>query len=59
VDENVMDELGPIDYVVAEFPADKANFSGEGMDELKKLAEGGVIRVLDLLFIKKDRKSVV
>jgi hypothetical protein len=27
-DEEV-DELGPVDYVVVEFPADKANFSGE------------------------------
>ena len=52
--DNVIDELGPIDYLVVEFPADKANFSGEGMDELKKLADGGLIRVLDLLFLKKD-----
>jgi hypothetical protein len=51
---DVIDELGPIDYLVLEFPKDKANFSGEGMDELKKLVDGGLIRVLDLLFLKKD-----
>jgi hypothetical protein len=54
MDDNVMEELGPIDYLVVEFPADKANFSGEGMDELKKLVDAGLIRVLDLLFLKKD-----
>lgn len=30
-DEDV-DELGPVDYIVVEFPADKANFSGEIAD---------------------------
>ncbi len=54
MEENVIDELGPIDYLVVEFPADKANFSGEGMDELKKLVDGGLVQILDLLFLKKN-----
>ena len=52
-DEDV-DELGPVDYVVVEFPADKANFSGEMAAELSALVDRGVVRVLDLLLLKKD-----
>jgi len=52
-DEDV-DELGPVDYLVVEFPADKANFSGEVADQLSALAKSGAIRVLDLLFLKKN-----
>jgi Family of unknown function (DUF6325) len=49
-----VDELGPVDYVVVEFPADKANFSGEMATELSALIERGVVRVLDLLILKKE-----
>ena len=49
-----MDELGPVDYVVVEFPADKANFSGEMAAELSALTKSGQVRVLDLLFLKKN-----
>ena len=52
-DEDV-DELGPVDYLVVEFPADKANFSGEMASELSALVKRGAVRVLDLLFLKKD-----
>jgi Family of unknown function (DUF6325) len=52
-DEDV-DELGPVDYLVVEFPADKANFSGEMAEQLSALAKSGTIRVLDLLFLKKN-----
>ena len=52
-DEDV-DELGPVDYVVVEFPADQANFSGEMAKELSALVERGVVRVLDLLLLKKN-----
>ena len=49
-----VDELGPVDYIVVEFPADKANFSGEMASELSALVKRGVVRVLDLLFLKKE-----
>jgi hypothetical protein len=49
-----VDELGPVDYVVVEFPADQANFSGEMAKELSALVERGVVRVLDLLLLKKN-----
>ena len=49
-----VDELGPVDYIVVEFPADRANFSGEMASELSALVRRGVVRVLDLLFLKKE-----
>jgi len=49
-----VDELGPVDYVVVEFPAEQANFSGEMASELSALVKGGMVRVLDLLLIKKE-----
>jgi len=52
-DEEV-DELGPVDYIVVEFPADRANFSGEMAKELSALVKSGAVRVLDLLFLKKE-----
>jgi hypothetical protein len=49
-----VDELGPVDYIVVEFPADKADFSGAMIAELSSLIERDLIRVLDLLILKKD-----
>jgi Family of unknown function (DUF6325) len=48
-----IDELGPVDYIVVEFPAGKSTFTGEMADELVALQESGVIRILDLLVIHK------
>ena len=59
MNDEVMDELGPIDYLVIEFPAGKANFSGEMAEKLKALVEGGIVRVLDLLIVTKDADGVV
>jgi hypothetical protein len=49
-----VDELGPVDYIVVEFPAETADFSGAMAAELSALIERGTIRVLDLLILKKD-----
>ena len=57
--DDVMDELGPIDYLVVEFPAGKADFSGAMAEQLKALVEAGTIRVLDLLIITKDADGEV
>jgi hypothetical protein len=54
-----LDELGPVDYVVVEFPADKANFSGAMANELKKLMDSGIVRVLDLLMVTRDEDGTV
>lgn len=53
------DELGPVDYVVVGFPADKADFSGAMADELKNLMESGTVRVLDLLLVTKDEDGSI
>lgn len=49
-----VDVLGPVDYLVVEFPADKADFSGRMAAELEALVDRGLVRVLDLLLIRKD-----
>jgi hypothetical protein len=48
-----IDELGPVDYLVVEFPAGRSNFSGEMAAALASLVESGTIRVLDLLVVNK------
>ena len=59
MNDTAMDELGPIDYLVVEFPAGKAAFSGEMGDKLKALVEAGTIRVLDMLIITKEADGAV
>jgi hypothetical protein len=41
LDEDGVDELGPVNCVVVEFSADKANFSGEMAAELSAFVERG------------------
>lgn len=53
-DNDDADELGPVDYIVVEFPADAADFSGAMAKELSALLERGTVRILDLLFLKKE-----
>lgn len=57
-DEEV-DELGPVDYLVVEFPADRADFSGAMASELSALVDRGLVRVLDMLFLKKEEDGTV
>jgi hypothetical protein len=54
-----LDVLGPVDYLVVEFPADKADFSGEMARELTSLIERGLVRVLDLVVLRKDLEGSV
>ena len=51
---DAVDELGPVDYVVVEFPEGHENFTGEMARELVSLVESGTIRLLDLLIVSKD-----
>ncbi|HEX5016281.1 MAG TPA: DUF6325 family protein [Actinomycetes bacterium] len=46
-----LDELGPIDYVVVEFPGNK--MTGEGLPILVDLVDRGIIRIIDLVFFTK------
>jgi hypothetical protein len=54
-----IDQLGPVDYLVVEFPAEKADFSGAMAEELKKLMDSGTIRVLDLVMVTKAEDGTV
>ena len=54
-----LDELGPVDYVVVEFPAGQQNFTGEAADELLRLHDAGIIRVMDLVIIGKGADGTV
>ena len=54
-----IDELGPVDYLVVEFPAGRANFSGEMAAELSSLVAAGTIRILDLMIITKDDDGTI
>ena len=49
-----IDELGPVDYIVVEFPAGASHFTGEMASELAALVDAGTIRVLDVLVLQKD-----
>ena len=47
-----IDELGPVDWIVVEFPGSK--FNGEIAPALRDLVQRRLIRVLDLLVLKKE-----
>jgi uncharacterized membrane protein len=52
-----LEEMGPIDYVVIEFPGSR--MTGEGLSHLVDLVEQGVIRLLDLVFVTKAEDGSV
>ena len=52
--ERSLDELGPVDYLVVEFPAGASNFTGEMAKELLALVDSGTIRVIDVLILTKN-----
>ena len=52
MNEQSVDELGPVDWIVVEFPGSR--FNGEIAPALRDLVERDLVRVLDLLVLKKD-----
>ena len=50
-------ELGPVDYLVIEFPGNK--MTGEGFPILVDLVERGIIRILDLAFVTRGADGSV
>ena len=54
-----LDSLGPVDYLVVEFPAGASNFTGEMAEELVALVEAGTIRVIDVLILTKSEDGTV
>jgi hypothetical protein len=51
-------EIGPIDYLVVEWPAGKEP-NGEGLKHLVDLSDRGLIRVIDLAFVRKNEDGTV
>lgn len=52
-----VDELGPVDWIVVEFPGSK--FKGEIVPVLADLVERNIVRVLDLLIMRKDAEGAL
>jgi hypothetical protein len=57
MNEASIEEMGPIDYLLVEWPGRQPN--GELAPHLVDLVERGLIRVLDLAFITKDEEGNV
>jgi hypothetical protein len=49
-----LNDLGPVDYIVVEFPAGASNFTGAMAEELIKLVDAGTIRIIDVLILTKN-----
>src|SRR4030095_16637181 len=52
-----LDDMGPVDYLVVAFPTDR--MTGEAFPLLVDLVDRGVIRILDLVFLRKDEDGTV
>src|SRR4051812_15522509 len=55
--ENDPQEMGPIDYLCIEFP--QGSLNGTALPLLLDLVDRRVIRVLDILFLRKDSNGTV
>ena len=49
--------MGPVDYLLVEFPGN--DFKGEIVPALAELTQDGTIRIIDLLFIRKDEEGEI
>jgi hypothetical protein len=56
--QDPLDELGPIDYVVLEWPAGTAP-SGEAAPMIVDLVDRGIIRIIDIAFVAKGEDGSV
>ena len=54
---NQLDTMGPIDYLVVEFPV--GGPTGEAFPLLVDLVDRGLIRILDLAFVTKEQDGSV
>jgi len=57
--ERTLDELGPVDYLVVEFPVGQQHFTGEAAAELLRMHDAGIIRVMDLIIVAKGDDGTV
>ncbi|MFF0433541.1 DUF6325 family protein [Streptomyces sp. NPDC004327] len=51
------EDMGPVDYLVIEFPGNR--MTGEAFPMLLDLVDRGIVRILDLLFVRKDEDGSV
>lgn len=56
---HIDDDVGPIDYVMIEFPVGSTDFDHEMAREVKALVAAEFIRVLDVLALDKDEHGEV
>jgi len=54
---DTIDELGPVDWIVVEFPG--STFNGAIAPEITSLVDRGLVKILDLLILKKDADGVL
>lgn len=55
--EEEIDQLGPIDYLVLEFPGSR--MTGEAFPILVDLVDRGIVRILDLVFVSKGEDGSI
>ena len=56
--EAQLEELGPIDYIVLEWPGQQPT-AGEVAPLLLDLVDRGIVRILDIAFVTKDQDGSV
>jgi hypothetical protein len=54
-----VNELGPVDYLVVEFPPGVSKFTGEIAAEIGRLVDAKLIRVLDLMVLQKAADGTI
>lgn len=52
-----LEDMGPVDYVVIEFPGNR--MTGEAFPLLVDLCDRGIIRIIDLAFVRKEADGSV
>src|SRR3954469_2997915 len=57
LDTPVMESMGPIQMASFAFPGNR--FKGEILPELEKLKKAGIVRIVDLLLVRKDEMGNV
>lgn len=57
MNDQALEEMGPIDYIVIEWPGKIPN--GEALPHLIDLVDRGIIHILDLAFVAKDESGNV
>ncbi|MFJ5833712.1 DUF6325 family protein [Streptomyces sp. NPDC093089] len=57
IQDDEIQDMGPVDYLVIEFPGNR--MTGKGLPLLVDLVDRGIVRVLDFTFVRKDTDGSV